>query len=482
MKLMTHKSKLYINTIYFYIIIIILLNFNMVSAFSGERCDSSYNVEPLAEEIYFLELVNRARLDPDAEAQKYNIDLNEGIYSTTLTNEPRQPLAFNLKLYRAALTHSTDMLDNNYFSHYSVSGNFSPYQRAMAEGYRNCSGENIAINMSTALLGISQYIAEYHHKLLFVDKGYTGRGHRLSILEHSHSEAGIAMTSGDYETDRYWPNAIVSTTDFGRGESASYICGVIYDDRNKNEFYDVGEGIPDVTITLLETGEIVKAFAAGAYSLGTSAQGSLSVEANICGTTLSSTKIIEMDSKNVKLDFLYSDFSGDDGTIADDNTSFPDNSNPNGCETVSYTRFITPQSQNELDEAPVRVASERFVLSNSATLEISASFPCYTEPVDIHVALQFPENRIYFIGNDGSMTTDVEPMFFNTTEKQQKIFRYSGIPLAQYTLYWLVKPSNGEKSSKIDLKGELELGYYAFDITAMAEPSATTNHESHLEP
>ncbi|MBF0204979.1 MAG: CAP domain-containing protein, partial [Desulfamplus sp.] len=233
---------------------------------SGSNCVSLYDIEPLAEEIYFLELINRARANPDAEALLYKIPLNEGVsQSSTISSNPKQPLAFNLNLYKAALAHSEDMMTQDYFSHYTNFTNASPSDRAIDQGYDYFSGENIAINMSTGHLDINQKIATYHHEILFVDENYPNRGHRVNMLGDSHVEAGVAFVHGDYEE---WPNAVVSTSDFGRGENPAYICGVIYNDKNGNSFYDVGEGLPHVMLTIVETGQNTDAFSAGAYSLG----------------------------------------------------------------------------------------------------------------------------------------------------------------------------------------------------------------------
>src|SRR5918997_526202 len=51
--------------------------------------------QPTAYEQYFLELVNRARANPGAEASRLGIDLNQGLSAGTLSNTAKQPLAMN---------------------------------------------------------------------------------------------------------------------------------------------------------------------------------------------------------------------------------------------------------------------------------------------------------------------------------------------------------------------------------------------------
>ena len=51
--------------------------------------------EPNDYEQYLLELINRGRADPAAEAARYGIDLNEGLSPGTISSDPKQPLAVN---------------------------------------------------------------------------------------------------------------------------------------------------------------------------------------------------------------------------------------------------------------------------------------------------------------------------------------------------------------------------------------------------
>ena len=50
---------------------------------------------PSAAEQYFLELINRARANPAAEAARLGISLNEGLAGGTITASAKPPLAFN---------------------------------------------------------------------------------------------------------------------------------------------------------------------------------------------------------------------------------------------------------------------------------------------------------------------------------------------------------------------------------------------------
>jgi hypothetical protein len=55
------------------------------------------------------------------------------------------------------------------------------------------------------------------------------------------------------------------TQNFARSGSNYFLTGVIYNDSNNNEFYDVGEGLNGITITI--NGRSYPVFNSGAYSI-----------------------------------------------------------------------------------------------------------------------------------------------------------------------------------------------------------------------
>ena len=105
-------------------------------------------VAPTDAEQYLVELVNRARANPTAEAARFGIDLNEGLAAGTISAAPKAPLAINPFLTDSARGHSRWMIDNDVFSHTGAGGT-SPMQRMQAAGYvfnpsSYAAGENIA--------------------------------------------------------------------------------------------------------------------------------------------------------------------------------------------------------------------------------------------------------------------------------------------------------------------------------------------------
>src|SRR5881397_193855 len=74
-------------------------------------------VTPSDVEQYMVELINRARSNPAAEASRFGIDLNEGLPAGTISPDAKQPLAINPYLTDSARSHSQWMIDNDVFSH-----------------------------------------------------------------------------------------------------------------------------------------------------------------------------------------------------------------------------------------------------------------------------------------------------------------------------------------------------------------------------
>ena len=92
-------------------------------------------VEASPYEQYMLELINRARADPAAEAGRLGVDLNEGLASGTISASAKQPLAMNPWLTGAARDHVTWLRVNGLFQH-EGSGGSTPTQRMVASGYQ----------------------------------------------------------------------------------------------------------------------------------------------------------------------------------------------------------------------------------------------------------------------------------------------------------------------------------------------------------
>ncbi|MDQ3440372.1 MAG: CAP domain-containing protein [Planctomycetota bacterium] len=230
---------------------------------------------PSAQEQLLVEMINRGRADPAAEAARYGIDLNEGVDpGETIYESPKQPLAINLNLTYAAKEHSFWMVDNDEFSHTGEGGK-TYHQRMTASGYPFTgtwtSGENIAYRGSTKSVDATAFTAQLHADL-FIDKNYPNRGHRVNQMNGKYREIGAGVFQGVFTSGASNFNAVMATEDFASSGTNVFLTGVAYTDAKVNDdFYTVGEGVGAYTITAVRSGDnatfSTMTWESGGYSL-----------------------------------------------------------------------------------------------------------------------------------------------------------------------------------------------------------------------
>ena len=132
-----------------------------------------------ATEQYFLELINRGRLDPLAEAERYGVALNDGLTPGQISENPLQVLAYDATLSVAAEGHSAWMLVSDTFSHTGRDGSTAG-ERMQDAGYVFTGTwswrENLAWVGTTGTIDIASAIANHHEGL------YLSSGHRANTF------------------------------------------------------------------------------------------------------------------------------------------------------------------------------------------------------------------------------------------------------------------------------------------------------------
>ena len=264
---------------------------------------------------YMLELANRARANPTAEAARFGIDLNEGLSPGTISATPKQPLAFNPNLIDAARTHSQWMIDNDVFAHTGAGGS-DPGERMTAAGYSFDGnwgwGENLGWQGSSPSTPDTTATIPEVHRGLFVDEGIADRGHRKAMMRDAYREVGIGVVTGAFFSSGTNYNAVMATQDFAfRTQPSggnSFLTGVAFNDAvTANDFYTPGEGLGGVTITAVREGDNVSfsttTWSTGGYSLRLS-PGTYDVTASggQLATPLAQNDV-SVGSENVKRDF-----------------------------------------------------------------------------------------------------------------------------------------------------------------------------------
>lgn len=249
-------------------------------------------------EQLLLELINRARAAPQAEAERLGIELNAGLAPGTISTAPKQPLAPHPILLEAAGRHAQDMLDRDYFEHDNPEGQ-DPTDRARALGYAGGVGENIAFGGSTGTIDQIAHVAARHDDL------FRSSGHRTNLMEGDYREVGPAIRFGRFTTDGRTFNASMVAQGFGFGTSA-HLTGVAFTDTVvRDRFYSVGEGLSDIVVTATATAGTTFTTTtgpSGGYALPLPA-GTFSVVFSRGDEATASVAVSIAGGHNVKLDF-----------------------------------------------------------------------------------------------------------------------------------------------------------------------------------
>lgn len=278
--------------------------------------------QPTDGEQYSVELINRARKDPvkelellidakDPELIKaydyFNVDMS--LLRTQFSElKPAQALSISEPLTIVARGHSGDMVKNKFQGHVSSDGS-TLGQRVVkvTSEFGGYVSENVA--------AYSKSIS-YGHAALLVDWGIssvTGKskggmqdppGHRLNIYDKEWTQVGVgAIPNGEMNEE------VAITQNFGA--VGQFITGVVYFDKNENDFYDPGEGLSGAQInSRMISGETQSPYYAissesGGYSVPVSSKGGdyiVSFSHPLHGNW--SAHITTKDSTNKKADWI----------------------------------------------------------------------------------------------------------------------------------------------------------------------------------
>jgi uncharacterized protein YkwD len=271
---------------------------------------------PTSELQYALDLINLTRTNPAAAADRLTANLSASTkgtleyYGVNLDQakkeisaaSPRQPLAWNDALAKAAQVHSDDMASNGFQSHTGSDGS-SPADRIAREGYEDSI--RTAENAFAYSESIDQAIQAF-----VIDWGVADKGHRRNILEpdndgdDSFKEIGIGVT----QSKRIGMGKVV-TQNFGvRRNAPAQLLGVVYDDRDNNNFYSIGEGQGGVSLVITGANgfnKTVQTTDAGGYQIELK-PGTYHVSVVNNGREIQS-RDIRIGAKNVKFDVDLSD-------------------------------------------------------------------------------------------------------------------------------------------------------------------------------
>lgn len=315
--------------------------------FADEFQKQLYSIgNPSADAQLYLEYVNRARADALVEANRLAAETDSDILSaynsfgidtqdivdqfTWYVNNGAmdqfaQPLSFNANLNTAAELHTQDMFDNQFQGHNSSPNPPTPFldgytlgQRADAVGYSYTSlGENVFSHSDSVVYGHAGFDVDWGNTTNtsdpFYNPAFAGQGmqnpagHRRNIHNDTYKEVGIGVINGT--NGMVGPQLV--TQDFGSPGAASFVTGVVYDDLNSNNFYDIGEGRSGVRVDVEGSAFFAISTDSGGYSVPVDGDGVYDVLFSGGGFLDYATTASVVGGSNVKVDYIVDYLSAD---------------------------------------------------------------------------------------------------------------------------------------------------------------------------
>lgn len=260
--------------------------------------------EPSDIEQLMLQYINRARQDPYAEMEllyntgQSNIDFNvsywasgdgsdtAGSLATALSQVEgwgdRAPLAWNGNLADSAQTHNELMIQYDVQTHnITIQEHQAPedepgLNQRIADGGYNAilTGENAGASVQDPIHGHAGYYIDWGSGINGIQDP---PGHRLSMLSEDFEDFGMAYQAVG-PTNTIGPFS--TTQHFGATAALDpMIIGVVIDDLDNDDFYDIGEGLGGITVTATDGSNSFSTttWESGGYSLAVAANATYDV-------------------------------------------------------------------------------------------------------------------------------------------------------------------------------------------------------------
>jgi uncharacterized protein YkwD len=322
--------------------------------------------DPTPDAQLYLEYVNRSRADALVEAQRLRNETNSDVqnaysffginpqnivnqFTTSINNglfsQHAQPLSFQPDLLTTATLHTQDMYQNQFQGHNSSSNPPAPFlpgytfsQRLSAVGYSPSSAaENVYSSATAVVQGHDGFEVDWgninnpsdpNYNPAFNGQGMQNpAGHRLNLHNPNFKEIGIGVVNGT--NGSVGPQLV--TEDFGNSGDTRYVTGVVYQDLNHNNFYDLGEGRSGVRVDVDGSAFYAVSSTSGAYSVPVSQDGTYAVtfsgggfQAFLTNATISGGLNVKIDDLVTAVPVLAGDYNGNGIVDAADYTAWRD--------------------------------------------------------------------------------------------------------------------------------------------------------------
>ncbi len=190
--------------------------------------------------------------------------------------------------------------------------NIGPSERMIAAGYSLPSGGSENIWTALGIVGQDNILEDLTALqqgpfLDAVNGGVPGRGHRVNLMNGGANEVGLGLgektsTSGNTNIISH-----IVTQDFANAGKTSFLCGVAFNDTNRDDFYQPGEELAGVTITATRTTDnavfTTNTWGSGGYSLAL-APGTYAVTAAGANVGSPAQQMVTITNQNVESDFI----------------------------------------------------------------------------------------------------------------------------------------------------------------------------------
>ena len=272
---------------------------------------------PTNEEQFYLELINRARANPPAEGLRLATTTDAdvlsayGSFGVNLVLMQAQfalipsapPLSMNATLTTAARAHSQNMLQNNYQGHNGPDGSLTTRLQAYTSGANGWSlGENVYAYSKSVWYGHAGFEVDWGGTVL-TGGMQSPPGHRQNIHSTGFREVGIGVVLGSNGGSGGVGPQLV-TQDFGSvGGLPPFVTGVVYRDLNHNGFYDPGEGLGGVTVTVSNANSYAVTASSGGYSVPVPGDGGYTVTFSGGSVPTNQMSVSVVSAQNVKADY-----------------------------------------------------------------------------------------------------------------------------------------------------------------------------------
>ena len=214
------------------------------------------------------------------------------------------PLSMNATLLSAARAHSQNMLQNNYQGHSGPDGSLTTRLASYTSGANGWSiGENVYAYSKSVWYGHAGFEVDWGGSAL--NGGMQSPpGHRENIHNTTFREVGVGVVLGSGGGSGGVGPQLV-TQDFGTvGGLLPFVTGVVYRDLNNNGFYDPGEGVGGVTVTIANVNSFAVTASAGGYSVPVAGSGNYTVTFS-GGSAPTTQKVVSViNAQNAKADYI----------------------------------------------------------------------------------------------------------------------------------------------------------------------------------